>query len=245
MAQPTANVELNASIQLLITSVSQIKTKLDSVDSRLDAIAALQTQVNTLTKETEYLKKTINNLDQEARCKTVRIIGLAISEADIKQHGQDKAIMKKAYDKLIKPILAAAKVKGEIETIPVLLNVLEQGRFAGRGVMDQQGRSLPPICSVSFTNRFLRNVVMRYKKDNIPSPTDAERAAGINRFAIVEDLTSVNAKRLKEYRDDSRVSRAWTVDGRIRFVLAASPDVIRKASSPFISAADIIDKITC
>jgi hypothetical protein len=84
---------------------------------------------------------------------------------------------------------------------------------------------------------------MRYKKDNIPSPTDAERAAGINRFANVEDLTSVNAKRLKEYRDDSRVSRAWTVDGRIRFVLAASPDVIRKASSPFISAADIIDKI--
>jgi hypothetical protein len=198
MAQPTANVELNASIQLLITSVSQIKTKLDSVDSRLDAIAAMQTQVNTLTKETEYLKKTINNLDQEARCNTVRIIGLAISEADIKQHGQDKAIMRKAYDKLIKPILAAAKVKGEIETIPVLLNVLEQGRFAGRGVMDQQGRSLPPICSASFTNRFLRNVVMRYKKDNIPSPTDAERAAGINRFAIVEDLTSVNAKRLKD-----------------------------------------------
>jgi hypothetical protein len=34
------------------------------------------------------------------------------------------------------------------------------------------------------------------------------------------------------------------VDGRIRFVLAASTDVIRKASSPFISAADIIDKIT-
>jgi hypothetical protein len=239
-----ANNEIHSSIQLLIASVNQIKTKLDTVDSRLDAIAMLQTQVNTLVKDTDDLKRTVNNLDQESRCKTVRIIGLTIPEADIKQFGQEKAIMKRAYDKLIKPILTAAKNKGEIETIPVLLNVLEQGRYAGRGAVDQQGRPLPPICSVSFTNRYLRNVIMRYKKDNIPNPTDAERAAGITRFAIVEDLTGLNAKRLKEYRDDTRVSRAWTVDGRIRFVLLTSLDIVRKASSPHISAVDTIAKIS-
>jgi hypothetical protein len=106
MAQP-ANNELHSSIQLLIASVNQIKTKLETVDSRLDAIATLQTQVNTLVKDTNDLKRTVNNLDQESRCKTVCIIGLTIPEADIEQFGQEKAIMKRAYDKLIKPILTA------------------------------------------------------------------------------------------------------------------------------------------
>jgi hypothetical protein len=60
----------------------------------------------------------------------------------------------------------------------------------------------------------------------------------------VEDLTGLNVKHLKEYRDDSRVSRAWTVDGRIRFVLVTSPDIVCKTFSPHISAVDTIAKIS-
>jgi hypothetical protein len=126
----------------------------------------------------------------------------------------------------------------------MLLNVLQNGRFIGKGFVDQQGRTLPPAITVTFTNRYIRNVVMRLKKDNIPSPSDAERAAGTTRYSITEDLTIINAKKLKEYRDNPNVHRAWTVDGRIRLVLVASPEVVRRVSSPFLAATEMINKFS-
>jgi hypothetical protein len=235
MAEPTLK-DLQASIGLVLASVNKMEKKLDE-------FAALQSQVNILVKDVDSLKSTVNNLDQESRCCTIRVVGLSVPEADIKQHGQDKAIMKRAYDKIIKPILTIAKNKGDIDAVPMLLNVLENGRFVGKSYVDQQGRSLPPPFTVTFINRYVRNVVMRLKKDHIPNPSDAEKAAGSSRYSISEDLTSLNSRRLKEYRDNESVHRAWTVDGRIRFVLATSNEVVRKAPSPFITAADAISKI--
>jgi hypothetical protein len=226
-------------MQLLLTSVARM-------EKRLDDLTTLQTQVSSIAKDVDQFKVTINNLDQESRGRTVRITGLSIPEADVKQLGQEKAIMKRAYDKLIKPILTSAKNKtpADVDSVPVLLNVLEGGRFIGKGYVDQQGRTLPPAITVTFTNRYIRNVVMRLKKENTPDPTVAEKAAGIVRYSIAEDLTAINAKKLKEYRDNSSVHRAWTVDGRIRFVLVASDEVVRRAPSPFAPVAEVISKFT-
>ncbi len=64
---------------LLISSDGQIKLTLDTVDSRLDTapVAATQSQVNSSTRDTEDLKRTVNNLDKEVRSKTIRITGLS------------------------------------------------------------------------------------------------------------------------------------------------------------------------
>ena len=49
---------------------------------------------------------------------------------------------------------------------------------------------------------------------------------------IVEDLTPPTFKMLKMLREDKRVARAWTVEGRIRYVLEKE-DTIRTVSSVF------------
>ena len=230
-------------MQTLIGSVNHITQKLEKFETKLESISAIQLQVATISKDVNSLKHTVNFIDQESRSKTIRIIGLKVPEIDITQYGQEKAIIKKAYEKLVKPILNAAKNKGELETVPILLNVLEQGRFVSKGFVDQQGRTLPPIVSISFNKWYIRNVVMRYKKDNMPTPTDSDKASGISFFSLVEDLTPTNAKRLKEFRDNDNVDRAWTVDGKVRFVLKSSSETARKAPSSDLSAAEVIAKI--
>jgi hypothetical protein len=50
------------------------------------------------------------------------------------------------------------------------LNVLENRRFVGKSNLDQQGRSLSPLFTVTFINLYVRNMVMRLKKDHIPNP---------------------------------------------------------------------------
>jgi hypothetical protein len=47
----------------------------------------------------------------------------------------------------------------------------------------------------------------------IPSPSDAEKAAGFKRFILVEDLSPANHKLLKDLQNDDRVEKVWSVDG--------------------------------
>ena len=82
---------------------------------------------------------------------------------------------------------------------------------------------------------------MRLKKEHMPDPTDAEKAAGISRFVFVEDLTQVNAKKLKEFRDSQHIERAWTVDGRIRFTAVGDVNNVRRLASPFISVVEALN----
>ena len=49
---------------------------------------------------------------------------------------------------------------------------------------------------------------------------------------VVEDLTPPPFQMLKMLRDDKRVSRAWTVEGRIRYV-KEKEETIRTVASVF------------
>ena len=73
-------------------------------------------------------------------------MGLTITEAEL-EGGQEKAIMRKAYDKLIKPILTAAKTKGDIDSVPIMHNLLEQGRFVSKAIVARRGGPSPPSAS--------------------------------------------------------------------------------------------------
>ena len=82
--------------------------------------------------------------------------------------------------------------------------------------------------------------MFRAKKDALPYPSDGEKATGIKRFLLAEDLTPATFNFLRELREDSRVERAWTVDGRIRYTRVGDKDnFVHKISSIF----DPIDSI--
>ena len=234
--------EIQNSLKQLIEAATATNSKLDAVEKRLENLEELQRGLKSVTIEVDNIRMKQNDIEQESKACLIRINGLSVVEADIKELGYEKAIMKKAYDKVIKPILTAAKNSGDIDSVPVLLNVLEQGMMVGKGVKDKQGRMLPPTICVRFINRYTRNTVVRLKKDHMPSPTAAEKAAGVQKYSITEDLTVVTAKKLKEIRDSGEVDKAWTIDGRIRYIRSGDPNVVCKLPSSFTPLEDIFKK---
>jgi hypothetical protein len=75
----------------------------------------------------------------------------------------------------------------------------------------------------------------------MPSPTDAEKAAGVSRYYVNEDLTPATMRKVKELRECERVERVWTIDGRIRFTTVGS-NIIYKLPSPFMAIDDVMSK---
>ena len=104
---------------------TELLTKLKYRDEK---VAKLEKQLESLIKDMKYIKGSLNGREQYARGWSVRVFGLHVGAEEEKKLGKDRAVMKKAYDKIIKPILTEAKAKGEIETVPTAwYNVLENG----------------------------------------------------------------------------------------------------------------------
>ncbi len=59
----------------------------------------------------------------------------------------------------------------------------------------------------------------------MPSPTQEEKDIGIVRFSIVEDLTPQAYSKLKELIKEEAVEKAWTVNGRIKFLVRGSKKI--------------------
>jgi hypothetical protein len=75
---------------------------------------------------------------------------------------------------------------------------------------------------------------MTNKKGAIPLPTPNEKTSGIKRISLNEDLTSDTFSTLKALREDSRVGRAWTVDGNIKFIRSNdSENIIHRVKSVY------------
>jgi hypothetical protein len=233
--------DLQQSLQVLITSVSALNSKVDAIETKLNSLELLHKNVDNIAAEVNKIKETVNRVDQDSRACVVRVSGLTVSEADMNLHSFEKSIIKKVYDRIVKPVLSVAKTNGDLDSVPTMLNVLEQGYIISRGGKDKQGRATPPVLAVRFTNRFLRNTVMRLRREHMPSPSDAEKAAGVSRYYINEDLTPETARKVKELRGSALVERVWTINGRIWLTKVGDPNVIIKLNSPFVSLEEALN----
>ena len=205
-------------------------------------VKEMEVKVETLMKDVKNLKGAVNDREQYARGWSVRVFGLNVSEDDEKKFGKDKAVMKKAYDRLIKPILNEAKLKGEIETVPAWYNVLENGHKLrqSKKAKETNPKAPPPII-IRFSSKYMRSTVLRNKKKSTPTPTLAEvTETGVKVFRIAEDLTAHNFFLLRSMWDDARVENAWTIDGRIRYTKAGETDVIYPRPGYYTSVDEIL-----
>ena len=151
--------------------------------------------------------------------------------------------MKKAYERLFKPILTAAKGNNAIESIPKFDTLLASAHLAGKPFKDPQGRTLPIPIIVRFHNADMRNVILKHKKNSTPAPLDSECAAGVKKFLLSEDLTKPNLEIFKSLINDKRVGTVWTIGGAARFVLAEDVDkIVHRVSSPFLSVDEILSQ---
>jgi hypothetical protein len=196
-------------------------------------VTQLENRVVTLEREVKGLKEAANDRDQADKGRTVRLFGYPVTEEETSSDG-GKSFQSKLYDRVLKPCLNNAKSNGDLQTVPQFSTAIDKMYRAGKSSAD---RPAPVI--IKFTSEVFRTAVLRHKKASLPAPTPQERAAGTRRFVVVEDLTPANYRMLKQLQGRDEVSRVWSIDGKLRFVLKDN-DKIFKVKSVFDPVETII-----
>jgi hypothetical protein len=228
-------VELRQQLMEARDQIREYKTLLDTSNNR---VAVLEGEMSVVYRDLKNLKETVNNREQASRLLSIRIVGLPLTEDET--HGTDagKAAAKTAYDRVIKPLLSAAKEKGFLSTVPSVTNTIVEA-FRMRTRTTNPGRQAPPPIVIRLVSHNVKTALFRAKKDALPFPSEAEKATGLKRFLLAEDLTPATFTFLKELREDSRVERAWTVDGRIRYTRTGDKDSFVHRISSIYDSIDI------
>ena len=100
---------------------------------------------------------------------------------------------------------------------------------------------LPPPILLKLTSDLYKSSIFKSKRDSLPGPTDTEKASGIKRFDLVEDLTPATRSCLLDLRAQPSVDRAWTNSGEIRFVMKNdTSSFVHKVKSPFLPMSAIL-----
>jgi hypothetical protein len=216
---------------------SMLADSLGRVTKLEEQVGVLQTTVHVQEREIRQLKDRANAAAQMTKANAIRLIGYPASDEETKTTDGGKAFTARIYDKILKPVLAVAKAKGDIPSVPSLANSVESVYRAGKIT---PGAHIPPIV-ITFTNKAARLAILRNKRNNMPLPTEEEKNLGAKKYSIAEDLTGPSFRMLRLLQADDRISKAWTVDGNIRFVKKSNPDIIKKVSSVHLPVDQVID----
>jgi len=232
-----ANLTTDQKLDLLLQDMSVVKDKVVTLEKLMTKVELLETKVNvqeesikTLTSEVTVLKEKVNQLEQIQKGNAIRLYGFPGSNDEV-------GLATKVYDRVLKPILTAARAKGDIPTVPQINNTVEGVFRAGRFAAGS-GKPPPPVI-IKFSSTSTRLAVLKNKRSSMPAPTEGEKAAGIKRFVIAEDLTTPTYRKLQELLKDDRVVKAWSIGGEIWFVTQGENVRPKKVRSIF----DPIDKI--
>ncbi len=223
------------------SSLTKTKNLLTSSLARIETlekeVKTLKTTATVLGREVTDLKDQLNARNQADRACSLRVFGVAVTPDEIGATDGGDGLKKRLYDRVLKPVLAAAKTAGDIPTVP----------HAGTGVLSvyRAGRAkvgvTPPPLVVRLSSSELKVALLRHKRRNLPPVTDAESSCGIQRFSIAEDLTAATYNKLRDLQRQETVGRAWTIDGRIRYTLTDDPSTVRRVKSVFAATADILN----
>jgi uncharacterized coiled-coil protein SlyX len=248
----TANTAATAQrISSLESSVASVEAKVDTIDTAFATYRKeTDAKLDALQQELVNVKISANNRDQILRMKSVKLSGFPICDDEKNASDAGKFLAKRVYDKILLPILTAAKEDGALDSVPTLAKTIDEirrisawspppasGNVAGLATKEKA----PPLIIITLCNSSIRLAILRYKKENIPSPSSADRSLGTKGFFISEDVTPTTAKLLRDLLADERVDRAWTVEGRIRFTRTGDKNRrVFKVKSVFDSVSTIL-----
>jgi len=206
-----------------------------------DKIISLERENAVIKRELRVVKESTNRSELASRYLTVRVLGMPASaeeRAATSPEDRNKAAVKTAYDRILKPILTVAKAKGHLEVVPQLKTVVEEGFRINSNAKDNRGVPYPPPLILRFTDKSFRTAVFLFKREALASHGGAS-SDGLNCF-IVEDLTTPTLKKMKELREDDRVGKVWTTEGQIRFTLVDAPAKVLKCRGVYSPLSEII-----
>ena len=225
--------------------------KLESTVVKMETcIVDLSTTVASLNKEVLQLKEKDNNRDQLSRSNAVRLFGLSVSEEEDGSGDSARSLTKRIYDTIVKPVLVAAKANKQLESVPSLANTITEAYRVKSGASASAKTPIagqpppppppPPPIIIKFSSPTVRMAFLRNKRASLPIPPAQEStASGIKWYTVVEDLTAITYKKMREMADCSDVEKVWSIDGKLRYTIPGDKTV-RKVKSVFHSLADII-----
>jgi hypothetical protein len=204
-----SNATSEQKLDMLLSAVATLLQGQEKLEKMTSTVVALEAKVTAQETTINSMGKEIKKLKEQAN--------------DRDQQARD----------------LAAKAKGDISSVPVANNVVEDAFRVGKPTL-KDGVMRPPPVIVKLCNRQLRLAILKNKRLNIPSPTDGERGCGIRKFIVVEDLTVPTFKKLSDLLADDRVEKAWSTEGKLRFVLMGNDKSVKKVKSVFDSNDEII-----
>jgi hypothetical protein len=237
MASSDPNLSLEDMVKHIYVTVNRMEARFSEQQQR---ITKCESNVDVLNKQVYDLQNIVNLREQELRGLSVRVSGLPYLE-DEKASTDSKFLAKRVYDRIFLPMLNYAKSRNEVDKIPTLNNTISSCYRVGPAAARTNTTSPPPIV-IKFVNEHVRLAILRNKRQHTPSPTNEEMSAGYKRFIIAEDLTPQCFKLLRELQRNEDIAKAWTSDGKIRFVLKDST-VIHRVKSVYDSVQVILSKI--
>ena len=189
----------------------------DTVKEQAARVTELEKEVKTLKSQVLDLQNLVNKSEQERRKCSVRITGIPFTDEE-KTSSDGRFLARKIYDKLLQPMLTCAKAKNLIEKVPKLDNTVE-GCYRLRANTAITGTASPPPVILKLCSEQLALGVLKVKKMNTPPPSQEEKDMGIQRYSVMEDLTPQAYAKLREIQKEEVVEKAWTVGGRIKFIV--------------------------
>jgi hypothetical protein len=214
---------------------SMLAESLGRVAKLEEHVSTLQLRLDAQDKEILQLKDSANFLNQQSRANSIRLLGFPVTDDEKMSTDGGKSLSTRVYEKILKPVLAVAKAKGDLSSIPTLPNTISSIYRAGK-----LNSPKPPPIVISFSHSQTRLAVLRHKRNNVPSPSDDEKRNGIKSYILAEDLTSSTFRMMKQLQADERVCKVWSAEGRLKFTLHSDVNTIHRVKSVFLPIEKII-----
>ena len=186
---------------------SSIKSDTEDLREKFDALKqSVESNTSKLAIHDDKLSSIemkLNHLEQHSRNFSLRIFGLKLDQ-ETSRHSNSTA--KVVYESVLTPILMKAVERGTLPSIPPLHQLIEQCHILKTS---KSKDSTPVICR--FQVRMIRDLVFTHKKTVLSDPQNK-----LEHISIVEDLTSLNYKKLQGLRKDN--IQAWSLGGNIFYL---------------------------
>jgi hypothetical protein len=232
----SSELSMEEMVKHIFTTVNRIDATLSEQQKK---ITDCEAKIQHLDRQVYDLQNIVNLREQELRGLSVRISGFPFND-DEKASQDGRVLSKRVYDRILLPMLNYAKSRNEIDKIPTLQNTISNCYRVGPNSA-KTNTSSPPQIVLKFSNEQVRLAILKNKRQHTPAPTNDEKAAGIVRFTIAEDLTPQCFKLLRELQRNEDVTKAWTTEGKIRFTVRGNTTVHR-VKSVYDPAYVIINK---
>jgi predicted nuclease with TOPRIM domain len=119
-------------LELLVKQSTLLTKSQQKIEELEKENSTMRTTISTLSREVYSLKNSCNRRDQLLLSNSIRIFGVSVGDDEPNATDGGKALASKIYDKILKPVLVAAKIKGTNAS-----NVIETCYRAGKSSTDK------------------------------------------------------------------------------------------------------------